>query len=265
MKKLYKGDPNRVIPWDGKKESYLWDLFPPSFNCPYHSRVGRFSDGGKVICNPEMLGRLGPDATVVSVGVRGDISFETELASYTRARVHAFDPTVDSLPNGKSKLEPCGGAAGSITFHKVGLQGNGAMKKGMEKLTFKPLRELMAIANTNCIDLLKVDCEGCEFGAFAEMRKDGTLKHVDQLSIEIHFPQKHTNDAGPASGVQLVFDLFEACEEAGLLPFSWEVNHNAAGYLKVMPFVVEYTFVRPGSNYINVPPYDYIPPTCHKV
>jgi len=51
MKELYGGDPNSVIPWDGQKANYLWDLFPPSYNCPYRERIGRFSEGGKVLCS----------------------------------------------------------------------------------------------------------------------------------------------------------------------------------------------------------------------
>ena len=64
----YHGDPARVAPWDGPGMTYLWDFFPPSFNCPYRERLGRFSEGGKVLCNPLALSQLA-DCRVISVGV----------------------------------------------------------------------------------------------------------------------------------------------------------------------------------------------------
>jgi hypothetical protein len=79
---------------------------------------------------------------------------------------------------------------------------------------------------------------------FGELARGGALARVDQVLIELHFAQPHTNLEGPASGVRAVFAFFEAIEAAGLLPFSWEVNHNA-GAAGVMPWVIEYSFVRP--------------------
>ena len=44
--------------------------------------------------------------------------------------------------------------------------------------------------------------------------------------------------------------MFEAMEAAGLYPFSWEVNHNA-GAARAMPWVIEYSFVRPDSAFMR--------------
>merc|ERR1711874_462925 len=103
--------------------------------------------------------------------------------------------------------------------------------------------------------------EGCEWGAFREMRKQGILRKVDQLSIELHLRERVANKAGVGSGVRKLFELMAACEEAGLYPFSWEVNHNPSGFFGQKPWAIEYTFVRPGSDYINVPPFG-VQPAC---
>ena len=53
VRALYGGDLDAVVPWNGNAagETYLWDFFPPAFNCPFRERLGRLSDGGKVVCN----------------------------------------------------------------------------------------------------------------------------------------------------------------------------------------------------------------------
>ena len=52
------------------------------------------------------------------------------------------------------------------------------------------------------------------------------LHRVDQLLIELHFPQTVTNTMGVGSGVRGVANLFSILEEAGLYPFSAVVNYN---------------------------------------
>jgi hypothetical protein len=238
--KLAGGNPDHVIPFDGAQETYLWDYFPPTFNCPFKHRVGRLSDGGKVLCNWETLRHKcsTKGAIMYSIGVRGDISFEEDLVNKTTCPVYAYDPTVPGLPV----------AAGNIHFSRVGLGASDTEQ--MEGYPLKTLGTLMAANGHDHIDLLKVDCEGCEWKTFQQLVHQGTLNSVDQLLIELHFKQIKTNMAGPDSGVREVFEFFEACEAAGLLPFSWEVNHNI-GYSGAVPYVIEYAFVRPTSDFMT--------------
>ena len=100
-----------------------------------------------------------------------------------------------------------------------------------------------------------VDIEGSEFAVFDQLAADGTLNFVDQLSIEIHFSQSNTNTPGATSGVAEIFALFKACEDAGLLPFSWEANYCRPGYLRGRPAEIEYSFVRATSSAMRVPPW----------
>jgi hypothetical protein len=86
--------------------------------------------------------------------------------------------------------------------------------------------------------------------------------------------QHKTNAQGPNSGVREVFDFFEIVEAAGLRAFSWEVfiarmielakhshtffstqvNHNPSGYWGEKPWAVEYSFIRPSSDFISQSP-----------
>ena len=92
VRALYGGDLDAVVPWnwDAAGETYLWNFFPPAFNCPFRERLGRLSDGGKVVCNWQVLAArcaAGPDAAAVySVGVRGDVSFEADRPTGRGAR-----------------------------------------------------------------------------------------------------------------------------------------------------------------------------------
>ena len=241
VRALYGGDLDAVVPWNGDAagETYLWDFFPPAFNCPFRERLGCLSDGGKVVCNWQVLAArcaAGSDAAAVySLGVRGDVSFEADLANRTGCAVHAFGfHTVDSLP------APVAG----VRFNRVGL----APADMPPALLSLPT--MMAARGHDRVHLLKVDCEDCEWAVFGELARGGALARVDQVLIELHFRQPATNLAVPDSGVRQVFNFFEDMEAAGLLAFSWEVNHNA-GAAGAMPWVIEYSFVCPDSAFMR--------------
>ena len=240
---FYGGDVDRVVPWDGKRHMYLWDFFPPSFPCAMKERVGNFAEGGKVMCNPAALRLVGGNGChVLSFGVSGDVSFESMLAARTPCVIHANDPTVSKLPVTAPGADhaPCNEAGGRVTFRRVGL-GTSTLRSLDNHPLIRledHLKELGGHAH-----VLKVDVEAAEWEVFKELSVEA-LMHVDQLLIELHFPQRTTNAAGPDSGVRSVFTLFRKCEAAGLYPFSWEVNHNPSGFFGQRPWAIEYSFVR---------------------
>ena len=240
---FYGGDVDRVVPWDGKRHMYLWDFFPPSFPCAMKERVGNFAEGGKVMCNPAALRLVGGNGChVLSFGVSGDVSFESMLAARTPCVIHANDPTVSKLPATAPGADhaPCNEAGGRVTFRRVGL-GTSTLRSLDNHPLIRledHLKELGGHAH-----VLKVDVEAAEWEVFKELSVEA-LMHVDQLLIELHFPQRTTNAAGPDSGVRSVFTLFRKCEAAGLYPFSWEVNHNPSGFFGQRPWAIEYSFVR---------------------
>ena len=127
-----------------------------------------------------------------SVGARGDVSFEADLANRTGCAVHAFDHTVGGLP----------APAAGVRFNRVGL----APADVPPALLSLPT--MMAARGHDRVHLLKVDCEDCEWAVFGELARGGALAHIDQVLIELHFRQPTTNLTGPGSGVHQFFAFF---------------------------------------------------------
>ena len=184
LQRLAKGDPDQVTPWDSPHHMHLWDWFPPLFNCFLKARLGRFGDGGKVVCNIHELSARGSACTMLSFGVRDDISFEIDVAARTRCTIHAFDPTVDRLPMPRDV--PLN-VSGRFRFHRIGLSAERARHANGRPLD--TLQALMTKVGVRHVHLLKVDVEGAEWAAFRQMGQAGTLRSVDQLMIELHFAQ----------------------------------------------------------------------------
>ena len=235
---------SRLTPWDGRTGTYLWDWFPPAFNCPFRERLGRWADGGKIICNWQALDHQ--DCVVFSFGVGGELTFEEDLAARTRCKIRVYDPTVTGIPSGIAST-PCGAAGGSIAFRREGLAvtDGGTLKGYPMKSLATVMREAGYDPETQRIDLLKIDCEGCEFEVIRDLRASGALRRIDQVSMEIHFDQKFTN--APGKSVVDVFHLFEDFEAAGLYPFSSEPNFNTATRNE-KPWAIEYMFLRADAH-----------------
>lgn len=133
------------------------------------------------------------------------MEFETEVRNRLGCEVHTFDPTGNTAQWARDA------AALNISFHAVGL----AAAAGGH---MKPLRDIVAQLGhqRRTIDLLKIDCEGCEHTAFDgiwEDLKDG-LYSVGQVQVEVH-----GKDAGRNAA------LFDAAEAAGFRVFHKEPNH----------------------------------------
>lgn len=187
LHQIAQGDPDRLLPWDARNGMFLWDFFPPLYNCQLRERLGRFGDGGKVVCNLYEMERLGSACIVLSFGIRDDITFELALANRTRCSIHAFDPTIPRLPMPQRVPRD---VSRRIFFHRIGIRGNSTVSNrgDGEYATFDAI---MASLNLRRVHLLKLDVEGAEFDAIEQMRASGFLGRVDQLQIEIHFSQVH--------------------------------------------------------------------------
>lgn len=168
----------------------------PSFRCVADKRMGVPGDGGKWVCDPDCLLAVN-DCTVFSVGSNNQFDFEQSLDPYG-CDVHIFDHTVAN-----PRMPP----HVAWTFHRFGA----ATASGGNMLS---LQGMAARSNVSYIDVLKIDCEGCEYTV---LRDPATLhflrEHVKQILVEVHF----TNAADTA-------DLATKLAFAGFRVFSKEPN-----------------------------------------
>lgn len=163
---------------------------------------------GHSICGPA------PPSTkpchFISFGINDDPSFDREVANVWKCRGFASDPTVHH----PSKLHDL------VTFHNIAattLQDNEErlVNKGGKvdwwSTSFPKLRFFLGLET---IDLLKIDCEGCEVALSRDMLREDPwfLHHVDQISIETHVTKTWMTTQEHVYYFGLMFALLE---EAG--------------------------------------------------
>lgn len=215
-----------------------FDLYEPEATCISEERFGdvmrfnAFGDGPKFVCGVDVIARKAKEqkggCLIYSVGSNNDVRFERAVHDFMPGcEVHTFDPT----------LEDEGFVGGEYaTFHPWGLGTDGGNEgetmhnrknKGRRKSFETIMRELGHGNRT--IDILKIDCQGCEYAAMPplfQLMAEGRVR-VDQLLIELHDRQK------------LLHGFFAAADNAGLRVFHKERNGwGCDGYR-----CVEYAFV----------------------
>lgn len=169
---------------------------------------------------------LGEDSVVFSFGVGEDISFDLQMIDHFRVQVHAFDPSQGSkkwldsqnVPE-EFHFYPYGLAHkdGHISFTQPTEPGIRSLrmtdpekKSELKETTFSlPVQRLSTILRKlghHCIDILKMDIEGAEFGVIEDIISSPVP--ISQVLIEFHhrfsnFSVHHTrkaiarlNDAG---------------------------------------------------------------------
>eukprot|EP00640_Fibrocapsa_japonica_P002734 CAMPEP_0113950076 /NCGR_PEP_ID=MMETSP1339-20121228/79062_1 /TAXON_ID=94617 /ORGANISM="Fibrocapsa japonica" /LENGTH=257 /DNA_ID=CAMNT_0000957783 /DNA_START=294 /DNA_END=1067 /DNA_ORIENTATION=- /assembly_acc=CAM_ASM_000762 len=152
---------------------------------------------------------------VYSFGIHNSIEWETKVANLFGCEVHAFDPTVyhdnKKLPEG-------------LKFHKWGLQGEGTDMSATNGRGYQPtidpnlllpLHEIMNRLNHTHrrLDLLMMDCEGCEWGVLKQMACGGDSKRVRQLVLELHFQK--TLGLASESDVMIAADALNCLRHDG--------------------------------------------------
>ena len=125
-------------------------------------------------CATRTLRARGANGLICSVGSFDDFSFEEAITrDVSSAReIHAFDHTVSNPRN-----KPCG-----VHFHPLGLGGarepDGSDLKGLADI-------VVALGHKGrTIDVLKIDCEGCEWSTYGSWF-DADVR-VDEMLVEIH-------------------------------------------------------------------------------
>lgn len=119
----------------------------------------------------------------ISAGISDDYSFDVALADEWGCRGIALDPTIDH----NSHLHP------KVTFHNIALRTLGAneqrrKRRGGEDWWFSSVTASAKYFGMETVDVLKLDCEGCEFAFTRDVLAEDPkfLDRVGQLTIELH-------------------------------------------------------------------------------
>ncbi|KAL7537057.1 hypothetical protein ACHAWF_005645, partial [Thalassiosira exigua] len=227
-----------------KDESYhpskkmAFDMFEPEAVCLTDERFGSakryeaFGDGPKFVCGVDVVARKSEregGCLVYSVGSNNHVEFEQSVHTLMGCETHTFDPTLGAPFVGGEYA----------TFHPWGLGEEG---ETMSYTTYTDGRKLSWVAKglegmmrklgheNRTIDVLKIDCQGCEYAAlppFFDLMAAGKVK-VDQLQIELHYRDSWTQ----------LNEFFEAADRAKMRIFHKERNQwGCDGYR-----CVEYAF-----------------------
>lgn len=203
----------------GLGERFNYDVFEPTYTCHTETRRGKpIGDGGKYVCGEPQYFRGKEEAErrclVYSVGSNGDKSFEEDVGKNFGCEVHTFDPTGDSRAY-ENALYGVG-----ATFHAIGVSASSSQVVNAvtgQNVRMMPLKELMDSMghSKRHLDVLKIDCEGCEHAAFQVLwpqLSQGDVS-IGQIQVEIH----GTNYTQLAS-------FFQGADDAGFMIFHKEPN-----------------------------------------
>lgn len=149
----------------------------PSFTCLHEKRIGSWGDGGKWVCDPHRItaSTSKRGCLVYSVGSSNNFDFEEAVLREISpdCEIHTFDHTIGMTPSNLPKH-------GKVAFHPWGLvqSDQGASLKSMATI----VHELDHDGRT--IDILKIDCEGCEWETVRGWFQGGIV--IRQVLVEVH-------------------------------------------------------------------------------
>ena len=194
----------------------------PTWSCGYEQRLGNVGDGGKWVCDPYMIAEV-PECNVVCIGSNNDWGFEEAVYKMNpKCRIYTFDHTIKH--NVKNKPE-------YVNYYAIGLgpQNSGDIRK------MDVLLRTAGLLNTT-IDILKIDCEGCEYGVYV----DFFTVFIRQILIELHGVGPKNQRTGPAH----VNTFFESMHNNGYVIF-----HKEPNTLGCRGNCIEYGFIKLNLTY----------------
>ena len=201
--------------WNAMPSNFFYGHnFDPNFSCRSEVRVGGLGDGPKFVCDPHNIPNAatlnwrmiegGSDDSsskrclVYSIGSGGNFKFEMglyDILGKNHCEVHVFDGTDYSSTSPKQM---------DIHFHNWGLRRDRGLStnddftpdenlayplsKSSNSMKFMSLSQTMKILGhtDRVLDILKIDCEGCEWKTFMDWLGESTVQPPRQLLIEVH-------------------------------------------------------------------------------
>ena len=187
-----------------RRDPFLLRTYPAHHGCPSEPSLA----GGWPFCR-ELLPDDRPCLAYL-FGVGDSWALDDSIANLG-CDVHSFDPTVQLLQRHQSHTHP------GVTFHPWGLSdASGAMLTegarerssiygALDPTGLFTLSEIkMKLGHdARTIHILKIDCEGCEWAALAQMASEvpSPLESVGQLFVELH-PALKTNAPSDIQAMQ---------------------------------------------------------------
>ena len=218
----------------------VFDAWEPEFDCPTERRLGGlFGDGGKWLCFPEIL-HARNHSIVYSIGSRFDLTFEEDTReNFPNAEIHTFDHTLDHS-NKKYELFTEQVAEWRISFHEWGLGSTEDAKKDTRLHTMSRIvKDLGHRGKT--IDVLKVDCEFCEFESFKVLY---SALAALEIKVNVILVEVHTFEPTLAD-LDRVEEFFAPLDKLGFLLYHKERNNWARpGFL-----CAEFAFIHKSYAY----------------
>ena len=154
--------------------------------------------GAHSLCNPIKHGCI-----FYSFGISSDYSFDSQLAEMFECSGFAADPTVSHT----SSLHP------RVTFHQIGAKM--LHEPAQTKWFSTSMPSLMKWRGDKYVDILKMDCEGCEYSLAKDvLLEDPTFFHkIGQFAFEIHVSKVWI---ATIEEIYALGKLFELLYDAGL-------------------------------------------------
>jgi hypothetical protein len=159
--------------------------------------------GEHMVCGPK------PDVATgckfFSFGIRDDPSWDIHMGETWNCRGFAGDPSIVH----PSKLHP------AVTFHNVGLKmlrTNFEQQQNPEdEWILTSLPQLRQFLDWDYVDIVKIDCEGCEVAMARDILAEDTsfLDKIGQISIETHATRTWVNTTEELYYYALMFPLLE--------------------------------------------------------
>lgn len=247
--------------------------YEPNFSCQFEQRIGGNGngDGPKWICDPHRLIDISkqrkqkhnagvddkdnkPGCVIYSIGSNGDFQFEQGLQTLlgpSTCEVHIFDmgdyhhlmPKDINLHfhhwgitnNSSAKTAVVGKP--SQAFFEGSLQKKLSRWFGFRKEQFKSFQETVKILgheNLDAIDILKIDCEGCEWDVYKDWFSND-IPRIGQVLVEVHKSPKDK-----------AIDFFDEMYKNGYVTFHKEFNTQYA-----YGNCVEYAFLKLDKEYFE--------------